>query len=93
MGPHRRHEWHVDKARTEEILVIRELGVWEVVDRPCDEVVFGTRWVDINKGDETKPILPRSSGRARVQAPSRLVILHSHSPARGTTQFVNLCNN
>ena len=25
------------------------------VDRPRDEVVFGTRWVDINKGDEHKP--------------------------------------
>ena len=27
----------------------------ECGDRPCDEVVFGTRWIDINKGDETKP--------------------------------------
>ena len=45
----------VEKSRAEESSVIRELGVWEVVDRPCDEVVFGTRWVDINKGDETKP--------------------------------------
>ena len=26
-----------------------------MVDRACDEVVFGRRWVDINKGDETKP--------------------------------------
>ena len=25
--------------------------VSEVVDRPLDEVVCGTRWVDINKGD------------------------------------------
>ena len=33
----------VEKARTEEISVIRELGVWVVVDRP------------INKGDENKP--------------------------------------
>ena len=38
-----------------EISVIRELVVWEVVDRPHDEVVFGTRWVDINMGDEEKP--------------------------------------
>ena len=45
----------VEKARAKEISVIRELGVWEVVDRPCGEVVFGTRWVDINKGDENKP--------------------------------------
>ena len=45
----------VEKARAEQISAIRELGVWEVVDRPRDEVVFGTRWVDINKGDETKP--------------------------------------
>ena len=44
----------VEKARTEEISVIRELGVWEVVDRPRGEVVFGTRWVDINKGDKNK---------------------------------------
>ena len=41
----------VEKARAEEISVIRELGVW----KPGDEVVFGTRLVDINKGDEHKP--------------------------------------
>ena len=45
----------VEKARAKEISVIRGLGVWEAVDRPSDEVVFGTRWVDINKGEETKP--------------------------------------
>ena len=45
----------VEKARTEDISVIRELGVLKVVDRACDEVVFGTRWVDINKSDEHKP--------------------------------------
>ena len=45
----------VEKPRVEEISVILELGVWEVVDRPRDEVVFGTRWVDIKKGDEHKP--------------------------------------
>ena len=44
----------VEKARAEETSVIREIGVWEVVDRPRDKVVFGTRWVDINKGDEHK---------------------------------------
>ena len=32
----------VEKARAEEISVIRELGVWEA-DRPYDEFVFGTR--------------------------------------------------
>ena len=35
--------------------VIRELGFWEGVDRHHDEVVFGSRWIDINKRDETKP--------------------------------------
>ena len=44
----------VEKARAQEISVIREVGVSEVVDRPRDEVLFGTRWVDINKGDEHK---------------------------------------
>ena len=33
----------VEEARTEEISVIRELGVWEVVDRPRGEAMFGTR--------------------------------------------------
>ena len=27
-----------------------------LVDRPRDEVVFGTRWVDINTGDEHEPL-------------------------------------
>ena len=39
----------VKKARAKEISVIRELGAWEMVDRPRDEVVFGTRWVDITR--------------------------------------------
>ena len=34
----------VEKASTEENAVVRELGVWEVVDRPRGEVVLGTRW-------------------------------------------------
>ena len=57
MGLHGRHVNNTlfKKARVEEISVIRELGVWEVVDRLRDEVVFGTRWVDINKGDEHNP--------------------------------------
>ena len=73
------HEWnntHVEKARADEISVIRELGVWEVVDRPRDEVVLGTRWVDINKGDEHKTVLPQSTGRARRQTSSRSQPLH-----------------
>ena len=45
----------VEKASAEEISVIRELGVWEVVDRPHKGAVVGTRWVDINSGDENKP--------------------------------------
>ena len=45
----------VEKARAEEIAVTNELGVWEVVDRPNNEVVYGTRWVDINKGGEDNP--------------------------------------
>ena len=45
----------VERAGAEEVSVIREPSVWEAVDRPRDEVVFGTRWADINKGDENKP--------------------------------------
>ena len=45
----------VEKGRAEEVSVIRELGVWEVVDRHHDEVVLGTCWVDINNGDENQP--------------------------------------
>ena len=35
------------RQEPKKLSVIRKRGVWEVVDRP--------RWVDINKGDETKP--------------------------------------
>ena len=31
------------------------MGVWEVVDRPRGVKVIGTRWVDVNKGDERQP--------------------------------------
>ena len=54
---------HVEKAGAEEMSVIRELGVWEFADIHRD-VVFGTRWVDINKGDENKPFY---RGRLVVQ--------------------------
>ena len=42
----------VDEARTEEISVINQMQVWEVIDRPSNEKVIPTRWVDVNKGDE-----------------------------------------
>ena len=45
----------VQEARAEEIEVIKEMGVWEVVPRDPNTHVYGTRWVDINKGDEEKP--------------------------------------
>ena len=70
----------VEKARVQEMSVIRELGVWEVVDRPHDEVVFGTRWFDINKGRRRQTVLPQSAGSAGVQASSRLLVFHSNSP-------------
>ncbi|CAE7551092.1 unnamed protein product [Symbiodinium sp. CCMP2592] len=41
----------VKAARAEEVSVIRQMGVWEVIPRPANEKVIGTRWVDINKGD------------------------------------------
>ena len=42
----------VEEARTEEISVINQMQVWEVIDRPSNEKVIPTRWVDVNKGDE-----------------------------------------
>ena len=42
----------VEGARTEEISVINQMQVWEVIDRPSNEKVIPTRWVDVNKGDE-----------------------------------------
>ncbi|CAE7377600.1 unnamed protein product, partial [Symbiodinium necroappetens] len=42
----------VKAARTEEISVIQQMGVWEVIPRPVGEKVIGTRWVDIDKGEE-----------------------------------------
>ena len=70
----------VEKAKAEEISVIRELGVWEVIDRPYDEVVFGTRWVDINKGDETTPFYrSRSCKRMSVKQTGHFSQLHLRS--------------
>ena len=31
------------------------MKVWDVVDRLKGMVVYGTRWVDVNKGDEARP--------------------------------------
>ena len=69
--------------------MIRELGVWEVFDRPRDEVVLGTRWVDINKGDEHKPFC---RSRLVVQEYKRQAE-GSHLTARGSAKFVDLRNN
>ena len=81
----------VEKARAEEISFIRELGVRDV-DRPRDEVVFDTRWVDINKRDENQTVFPQSTGRARIQTSSRLVLFHSDFTARGSAKLADLCN-
>ena len=51
------------KNRAGEISVIRGLGVWEVVDRPRDEVVFGPRRF-YQEGRRRQTFLPRSSCRA-----------------------------
>ena len=73
----------VKKAKAEEISVIRELGVWEVIDRPYDEVVFGTRWVDINKGDETKPFYRSRSCKSKsVKQTGHFSQLHLESLRR-----------
>ena len=45
----------VPEARREECQVIDAMGVWGVIDRPTNERVISTRWVDVNKGDETHP--------------------------------------
>ena len=45
----------VQEARREECQVIDAMGVWEVIDRPANERVISTRWVDVNKGDKTHP--------------------------------------
>ena len=78
----------VEKARAEEISVIRELGVWEVVDRPRDKVVFGTRRVDINNGDEHKPFY---HSRLVVQEYKRQAT--ATPPLEGSAKFVDLRNN
>ena len=43
----------VQEARGEEIRFIDEIRLWKMVPRPGgDTPVIGTRWVDVNKGDE-----------------------------------------
>ena len=82
----------VEKARTEKISVIRELCVWEVVDRPRNEVVFGTRWVVINKGDEHKPFY---RSRLVVQEYKRQAewSFFTAAPPLEAAKFVDLCND
>ena len=42
----------VEEARSEEISAINQMQVWEVINRPSNEKVIPTRWVDVNKVDE-----------------------------------------
>eukprot|EP00439_Symbiodinium_sp_Y106_P005152 s6843_g1.t1 len=44
-------ELPAEGVKAEEVSVIRQMGVWEIIPRPANEKVIGTRWVDINKGD------------------------------------------
>ena len=53
----------VMEARYEELQVIKQMGVWEVIIRPRNERTIGTRWIDINKGDNLRPKL-----RSRIVA-------------------------
>ena len=73
--------------RREEVAVIRELGVWEVVGTRRGEVVFGTRWVGINKGDAVG-----WSYRSTNVKPTGLFLQPLHQTTGGTAKFVDLCN-
>ena len=44
----------VDGLHGEEIKFIDEIHLWDVVPRPNGVKVIDTRWVDVNKGDETE---------------------------------------
>eukprot|EP00439_Symbiodinium_sp_Y106_P005361 s12533_g1.t1 len=57
----------VKAARAEEVSVIKQMGVWEVIPRPANEKVIGTRWIDINKGDGARLKL-----RSRLEKSLRL---------------------
>ena len=49
----------VEKARKDEIDVVESMGVWEKIPRsqvPKGTKIIGTRWVDVNKQDETNPL-------------------------------------
>ena len=45
----------VRQARKEEMGIIQSMGIWEVVPRPPGVKIIGTRWVDVNKGDQDRP--------------------------------------
>ena len=69
------------------------VSVWEVVDRPRDEVVFGTRWFDINNGDESKPFY---RSRLVVQEYTRQAdwsFFTATPPLEARAKFVDLRNN
>ena len=49
----------VEKARQDEIDIVESMGVWEKIPRskvPKGTKIIGTRWVDVNKQDETNPL-------------------------------------
>ena len=49
----------VEKARRDEIDVVESMRVWEKTPRsqvPKGTKIIGTRWVDVNKQDETNPL-------------------------------------
>ena len=49
----------VEKARKDEIDIVESMGVWEKIPRskvPKGTKIIGTRWVDVNKQDETNPL-------------------------------------
>eukprot|EP00439_Symbiodinium_sp_Y106_P022321 s10774_g2.t1 len=56
----------VKAARAEEVSVIKQMGVWEVIPRPSNENVIGTRWIDINKGDGARLKLRSRLGQAVI---------------------------
>ena len=81
----------VEKARAGEISVTREIGVWEVVDTYRDKVVFGTRWVDINKGDEHRPFCRSRLEEFKRQADCSFFA--ASPPLRALRSFFVLCHN
>ena len=86
----------VEKARKDEIDIVESMGVWEKIPRskvPKETKIIGTRWVDVNKQDETNPLYRSRLVAQEIKRGSGFDEFFAAMPSLGPSSFEATANH